>query len=286
MPAATSSPSGCCVSALTASSAVPPKDVVTLPVPLKFVSGEREVGVGALIADASGDQLAIRLEHERVDPVVCANHGRHLAGPLEVRVERAVRVVAGERKVVVGAVGAAAGGDQLAVWLQDERVGVVVTRADRGRHLAGPVEVRVERAVWVVTGEREVVLEDVPALAGGDQLAVRLQHKRAGTVVVRAERGRDLAARAEARVERARGRLGGGNEQRREQAGGEQKLANPFPAGGLGLGHRSLLLLVVVHAPRLGAAWVVRHHPGARFTLGGPASDTSGGPGGPPLSCR
>src|SRR5439155_2434326 len=115
--------------------------------------------------------------------------------------------------VGVDAVVAIAGGDELPVRLARERAGGVPARAHRRRHLAGPVEARVERAVRVVAGEREVGVNAVVTGAGDNELAVGLPNEPVDVSIPLADSGGDLAARSESRIEPARRRLGGGNEQ-------------------------------------------------------------------------
>src|SRR5262249_51202654 len=91
-------------------------------------------------------------------------------------------------------------GDDLAVLLQPERGRLpFLAWAERRCELAARAERRVERAVGLVAGERE---DARAAAASRDDLAVRLEGERPGTRL-RSEICLDLAADAEARVERA-----------------------------------------------------------------------------------
>src|SRR6185503_12498431 len=96
--------------------------------------------------------------------------------PGEARVERPVRVVAGDREVdIAGTVAGGADRNDLAVRL-DRHSGrpAAAPDAEGGRLLAVAGEARVERPVGVVAGEREVVAEGA-AKADSDNLAVRLE---------------------------------------------------------------------------------------------------------------
>src|SRR5262249_57505165 len=109
--------------------------------------GEGEVVVGGVVASAEGDQPAVGLQHHGGGVVVArADRGRDRAAPVEACVERAVRVVAGQREILVGGVVTGAGGDQLGVRLQRERGHPVAAWADRGRGLSARAGARLERA--------------------------------------------------------------------------------------------------------------------------------------------
>ena len=91
--------------------------------------------------------------------------------------------------------------DDLAVRLQRDRFGLIVGRAaDVGQSPCRPAEARVEAAVGVVAGEREVLVAEGGGqyYPGDDDLAVRLQRDRIGHVEA-TEVGEHLAAGAEAR---------------------------------------------------------------------------------------
>src|SRR6476660_9908792 len=80
---------------------------------------------GALVA--SGNQVAVWLAYQREGhTVVGADRGRYLAAAAESLVETAVRVVAGEGEHERDVVEACARGDQLAVRLDHECVGLCV----------------------------------------------------------------------------------------------------------------------------------------------------------------
>src|SRR5205085_5145565 len=104
----------------------------------------------ARLAEAGDDDLPVPLDRDRGGALVAAPNAeasRHPAAPAEARVESAVSVVAGEREVAAAA-RLAAGGDDLPVRLDRDRVGGVVAAAAAGvsRHLAAPAAARGERA--------------------------------------------------------------------------------------------------------------------------------------------
>ena len=113
-----------------------------------------------------------------------------------VPVERAVRQVARERDVLVGA----AGNDDPAVGLDDDRAGVVCPRAEVGGDDAARAEARVERPVGVVADEREVAVDARGAdrEPGGHDLAVGLNGDGVGLGALAEDPGPDDPARAEA----------------------------------------------------------------------------------------
>ena len=164
------------------------------------VAGEREVCRERSPA-ADRDDLAVRLERHPVRLVVAPEVGRLLAVAGEARVERAVRVVAGEREVR----GATRGGrrpdrDDLAVALDRHPVRLVEA-PEVGRLLAVAGEARVERPVGVVAGEREVA---TPPCRRPRRSCRRLERHPVRPVGA-PEVGRLLAVAGEARVERAVG---------------------------------------------------------------------------------
>ncbi len=143
--------------------------------------------------------LPFALDRHSGRPIVAPEVGRLPAVAGEGRVERAVRVVAGEREVP----GAdSADGDDLAVALERHRVRLTMV-PEVGRLPAVAGEGRIRRAVRVVAGEREVGAE---AAGESDRydLAVRLDRHPARRIVA-FEVGRLLAVPGEARVERAVG---------------------------------------------------------------------------------
>ena len=142
-------------------------------------------------------------------PTVRAEGGRLPAVAGEARIERAVRVVAGEREgaLEAGADGVAHG-DDLAVGL-DRHPGRPVRQArESGPLLAVAGEALVEGAVRVVAGEGEAF---VACAADHDDLAVGLNRhpRRSGAAP---EAGVLLAVAGEARVERAVGLVTGEGE--------------------------------------------------------------------------
>src|SRR4029079_11981733 len=108
-----------------------------------------------------------------------AEVGRLLAVPGEGRVERAVRVVPGEREV------AAPRPDRDDLFAAKRHVGGAVHAREVGLHPAVAGEARVERAVQVVEGYEEVIVR----LSHGDDVAVRLAHDRSRGAGARAEVG-------------------------------------------------------------------------------------------------
>ena len=132
--------------------------------------------------------------------MVRADRRRDPAAGAEAGVQQAVRVVAGEREVVVRRREDRAGGDDLAVGLErDLRHSRLVGIGECCRDLAAIAEGGVQRAVRVVAGEREVRA----APARGDDPPVRCEHERGSGGYARPEWCCDRAAGAEARVERA-----------------------------------------------------------------------------------
>src|SRR5262249_57962737 len=141
-----------------------------------------------------GSELPVRLQPERKGLIVDRpERGRNLAGAVEARVERSVRVVAREREEPPGALLAVSGRDELPVGLQDEREWLVVGRPERGRDLARAVEACVKRAGREVAGEREDALAAAAGVAGGDQPARRPLQDLTDDVATRPDRGRDLS---------------------------------------------------------------------------------------------
>src|SRR6185295_3344880 len=171
--------------------------------PVRAVAGEREVAEAAQ-AQADRDDLAVALERHPPRPVGGAEDevGRLPAVPGEARVERAVGVVAGEREVPAGR--ALTDCDDLAVALECH-ASRKVDAAEVGRLLAIAGEARIERAVRVVAGEREVVASRE---AGRDDLAVALD-RYPGRPIEASEVGGLPAVPGEARVERPVGVVAG-----------------------------------------------------------------------------
>ena len=120
-------------------------------------------------------------------------------------IERAVGGVADERKVVVAAVIAVACDDDLPVRLDRDAPAPIVIRTNVGRDFAAGAEGRVERAIGVVTHQREVVVRTVGGSAPDHDLPVGLDCDADPPIVTRTNGGRDLAASAEGGVERAIG---------------------------------------------------------------------------------
>ena len=179
----------------------------------RVVAHEEEVG-GASRSRAPGDdELAVRLQHDRLGPRGGADRRRHDAGDAEAGVERAVRLVARERDRVVRAIRAPSGGDEHAVGLEHE-AGDDRRRRDRRRHDSVRPERGIEDARRRVAREREA--ERRPARR--DDRAVRLDDGPAGERAG-ADRRRDLAAAAERRVERA----GAGVRDRRAEKGSAER---------------------------------------------------------------
>ena len=110
---------------------------------------------GAADRYADRDDLAIVLERHPVRTLAAPEVGRLPAVAGEARVEGAVRVVAGEGEVAEAGLGAASRND-LAVALQRHPGRPVDVPTEVGRLPAVAGEARVERAVGVVAGEREV----------------------------------------------------------------------------------------------------------------------------------
>src|SRR2546423_753271 len=166
------------------------------------VAGERKVAGAQRSRRALGDDLAVALNRHRIRLVPGAGFGgpevgRLLAVAGEGRVERAVRVVAGEGEVVARATDH----DDLPVVLQ--RHPPSRNEAPEIRYLPAVAgEARVERAVRVVAGEGDAS-ERGP---DRDDLAVGLAHGRRRRAGAETEGGRPLAVAGEGRVEAARGR--------------------------------------------------------------------------------
>ena len=153
---------------------------------------------------AHGDDLPVRLDRHGVGIVVASGDaGQHLAVGVEGGVQAAVGVVTGQGQVVVaGPVVGVARGNDLPVRLElQPAVSTVVAAGEVGEHPAVGVEVRIEAAVGVVTGEGEVVGARVVGGAGGHDLPVGLDRHAVGAVGASGEVGQDLAAGAEARVQ-------------------------------------------------------------------------------------
>jgi hypothetical protein len=112
------------------------------------------------------------------NPIADSETGRHLAAGAEARVKAAVVVVAGEREVPdkLARETGASNSDDLAVVLNGDIESEIVAGSEVGRHPAPTAEARVETAVEVVAGEREV--RDVagnPRVSCGDDLPVGLE---------------------------------------------------------------------------------------------------------------
>ena len=128
-----------------------------------------------------GDDLAVLERHSARQVAGGTEVSRLPAVAGEARVERAVRVEASEPEVAsdvgVNAIAVAADHDDLAIALNGDPVRRV-TVPELGRLLSVVGEARVERAVGVVAGDREVVAtaERTPeaVYANYDDLAVRL----------------------------------------------------------------------------------------------------------------
>ena len=173
-----------------------------------MVAGEHEVGDAA---DAEGgphgDDLAVGREGA-VDTDLVRGEQGHVRGlhaaAREAGVERAVRVVAGERECV----GGLSDRHDPAVGLNRDAVAEVVP-AEVGGLPAVAAERRVERAVGVVAGQLEVAREvgaeavGPRAVTGDDDPAVGLDRDPFAGVVRAAEVGGLPAVAAERRVERA-----------------------------------------------------------------------------------
>src|SRR5207245_2604756 len=117
-----------------------------------------------------------------------------------------LREVAHERELGVSMPLAVAGEDDLPVPLYRHRGGgVVASAAEMGPHLAARTEARVECAARGVADEGEVVVAvRRPAVAGDEDLPVRLHRYGSGRVIARgAEAGQHYPSRTEACVERA-----------------------------------------------------------------------------------
>ena len=119
------------------------------------VAGEQEVAVDGAERVAGDRRSPAGGQRDAVGDVVGAEVGDRRAAVAEVRVEAAVGSVAREGDVLAGA----AGDDDPAVRLDRERAGVVGPRAEVGGDDAVRAEARVERAVGVVAGEREVAVD-------------------------------------------------------------------------------------------------------------------------------
>src|SRR5207253_383730 len=116
----------------------------------------------------------------------------------ETPIEIPIRAVAHEGEVLVAAVVRVARRHELPVGLQDERKGLVVDAADRGRDLPPRAEARIQTAVCVVAHEGEGNIVALVRVSCGHELPIGLQDERGDLVVDAADRGRDLAPGPEA----------------------------------------------------------------------------------------
>ena len=158
---------------------------------------------GAGFGLAHRDDLAVALKRHPARHVGPAEVGRLLAVAREARVERAVGVVAGEGEVL----GRLPPAEPTTTILPSPWIATAVAwrlaEPEVGRLLAVAGEARVERAVGVVAGEREVAVD--AGAAGADR---RRSCRRPGSRPRSPRRqppktGRLLAVAGEARVERA-----------------------------------------------------------------------------------
>src|SRR6185369_7849555 len=96
----------------------------------------------------------------------------------ERHIERAVRVVTGERKAAPSVrprIAGVASGYELAVALHHDLVGKVTAPSKAGRHSPIAAKGRIETAVGVVASEREICVQRIPrSSSGDDDLAVGL----------------------------------------------------------------------------------------------------------------
>ena len=124
---------------------------------------------------------------------------------MERRVQSAVRVVANQRDVIVGAAKGRASDEDLAIGLHGEALPHVVASPDGRREHPIATEARVQRPVRVVAHDGNVVVRPVEASAADENLAVRLSAHAEREVVPGADISRDHPVTAEAGVESAVG---------------------------------------------------------------------------------
>jgi hypothetical protein len=164
-------------------------------------AGERPgAEVGPVFAgEADHDDLAVALDRDPVRPVLEAiERSRLLAVAGEARVERAVRVVAGDREEATLRCGA--DHDDLAVALERHPSRPVVEATEVGPLLAVPGEARVQRPVGVVAGEGEVVVTVKGVGTDRHDLAIGLVGGRCRAAQTEAEVSRLLAVAGERQV--------------------------------------------------------------------------------------
>jgi hypothetical protein len=174
---------------------------------VRVVAGDREVVDPTAAGAPNHDDLATALERHPGCKSAAREVGCLPAVSGEVRVERPVGVVAGDRELRAGFGAHYASNDDLAVAPDRHRPRVVAATREVGRLLSVAGEALVERAVGVVAGEPEVRPVRGEHAADRDELAVRLASDRFRAAVTQAEVRPLHAVAGEGRVEVAGGRL-------------------------------------------------------------------------------
>src|SRR5262249_46684388 len=125
--------------------------------------------------------------------------------PVKGGVEAAVGVVADHGDIVLAAVVAGAGDDDLAIPVDGHAVGAIIQGANGSRQHAGPAKGGVETPVGVIADESEVVGAPDVAIAGDDDLAVAVDGDASGHVIAGTDVGGYLSCSVKGGVETAVG---------------------------------------------------------------------------------
>ncbi len=139
------------------------------------VPDQREIVIGVTMETRSAhNDHAIGLKSKTTSSFVTrADTGRHLATYAETRIQRSIREVTNQRKVVVAPVEAKPSDENHAVGLDHEMVAVFIPRPDSRRHFATCTEGSVKCSVRVVTNECKVVVAPLNVSAE-DNLSISL----------------------------------------------------------------------------------------------------------------
>ena len=174
---------------------------VQLPVGVILGNGNSLVPPRSGVARAHRVKAPVGLHHQVADVVRPAGHGfDYRAVVAEGGVKRPVRVKASQREFVVRALVGVAADKNLAVGLQQQRLGDVVGSAEVELHNSVAAEGWIETSVGKPSHDAKVQVVSVVDAAGGQDLSILLNSDLAHFVVAAAERLDQQALVAERRV--------------------------------------------------------------------------------------